>query len=242
MQKLSAGKFHFEPPSRFTSLDHLVGAAEQWQRDCYAKRLGSLEVQEHPDLRGLLNRQLARLFAFENAGGVDASQTVSVGKATAIAHQAAGSDELAVFEDRWHRVSERQFGELLASAIEEGIVADHERAGPELGQVRKDRIEIALNAGMYDTELQPKRVCRRLQIPKLRLGRVAIGRVDERGNDGGGGHQLVCQLQSLRCQLNSQCGRTRDIATWSIHARNEANVHWIGGGSEHDGGRRDRRL
>jgi hypothetical protein len=26
MQKISAGKFHFEPPSRFTSLDHLVGA------------------------------------------------------------------------------------------------------------------------------------------------------------------------------------------------------------------------
>jgi hypothetical protein len=27
MQKLSAGKFHLEPP--FTSLDHLVGAGEQ---------------------------------------------------------------------------------------------------------------------------------------------------------------------------------------------------------------------
>src|SRR5262249_24005210 len=186
-----------------------------------------LEVQEHLDLRGLLNRQFARLFPFENTGGVDASQTVSIGKATAIAHQAAGGDELAVFEDRWHRVSERQFGELLASAIEEGIVADHERGGPELGQVRKDRIEIALNAGMYDTELQPKRVCRRLQVPQLRLGRVTIGRVDERGNYGGGGHQLVCQLQSLRCQLNSQCGRTPGIATWPIHDRNDGNVPWI---------------
>src|SRR5262245_29764830 len=91
---------------RLHSFDHLVGAAEQWQRDCYAKRLGSLEVQEHLDLRGLLNRQLARLFAFENPGGVNASQTVSVGKATAIAHQAAGGDELAVFEDRRHRVAD----------------------------------------------------------------------------------------------------------------------------------------
>src|SRR5215468_11006104 len=115
------------------SLDHLVGAAKQWQRHWYAKRLGSLEVQEHLDLRGLLNRQFARFFPFENTGGVDASQTVSVGKATAIAHQPAGGDELAVFENRRYRVSERQFGELLASAIEQGIVADHERAGPELG-------------------------------------------------------------------------------------------------------------
>src|SRR5262245_62392158 len=29
MQEFAAGKFHFEPPSRFTSLDRLVGAAEQ---------------------------------------------------------------------------------------------------------------------------------------------------------------------------------------------------------------------
>jgi hypothetical protein len=29
MEKISAGKFHSEPPSRFTSFDHLVGAGEQ---------------------------------------------------------------------------------------------------------------------------------------------------------------------------------------------------------------------
>jgi hypothetical protein len=31
MEKISAGKFHFEPP--FTSFDHLVGAGEQRGRD-----------------------------------------------------------------------------------------------------------------------------------------------------------------------------------------------------------------
>jgi hypothetical protein len=29
MQKISAGKFHFEPPSRFTAFNHLVGDREQ---------------------------------------------------------------------------------------------------------------------------------------------------------------------------------------------------------------------
>src|SRR5262245_41345219 len=38
--KLSVGKFHFEPPSRFTSLDHLVGAGEQSWWDFEAKGLG----------------------------------------------------------------------------------------------------------------------------------------------------------------------------------------------------------
>src|SRR5262249_498332 len=39
MQKLSAGKFHFEPPSRLTSLDHLVGAHDERRRQLEAERL-----------------------------------------------------------------------------------------------------------------------------------------------------------------------------------------------------------
>src|SRR5262245_20873985 len=71
------------------SFDHLVGADEQSGRHGKAETPCGLEVEEQLNPRGLLYRQLARLFAFENAGGVDASQTVSVGNAAAIARQTA---------------------------------------------------------------------------------------------------------------------------------------------------------
>src|SRR5215813_11480903 len=66
MQKISAGKFHFEPPSRLMSLDHLVGNGEQlvWHRE--AERLGGLEIDHQLEFGGLHHRQVGGLLAFEN--------------------------------------------------------------------------------------------------------------------------------------------------------------------------------
>jgi hypothetical protein len=46
--------------------DHPVGTAEQREPEGDAERLGSLEVDDELDPGGLLDRQIARLFAFEN--------------------------------------------------------------------------------------------------------------------------------------------------------------------------------
>ena len=44
MENISAGKFHSEPPSRFTSLDHLVGTGGQHGRNVQVQRLGGFQV------------------------------------------------------------------------------------------------------------------------------------------------------------------------------------------------------
>src|SRR5262249_2042986 len=58
------------------SLDHLVGWPQQRNWKSEAKRLGSLEIDDQLDFRGLLHGQVGRLLALENAAGVDAGQTV----------------------------------------------------------------------------------------------------------------------------------------------------------------------
>ena len=47
--------------------DHLVGAAEQRERDGKAKGFGCLEIDDQLDVGGLLDRNIGRLFAPQTA-------------------------------------------------------------------------------------------------------------------------------------------------------------------------------
>ena len=57
-------------------------------------------------------------------------------------------------------MAQRQRAELFAPAIEKWIIADHEPAGLQLGQVFEDRIDVAFGARVQDMEFQPLRAGR----------------------------------------------------------------------------------
>src|SRR5262249_13670919 len=147
-----------------SSFDNLVGTGEQRRRHVEAECLGGLKIDEQLDFCGLLDRQVGRLLALENASGVDADLTVHVRIATSVAHQAASRRELAILVDRWHSVADSQCGELFALTIEEWIAADHEPACPHFGQAREDGSEVAYSVRIQYMDLQPERARRRLQL------------------------------------------------------------------------------
>src|SRR5215831_1894768 len=98
------------------SLDHLVGAGEQRRGHIKAECLRGLEIDHQLDLGGLLHRQVRRLLALENAARIDTGLAVCIRETAPIAYQTAASDKLTKLEDRGNCVTNRQFGQLLASA------------------------------------------------------------------------------------------------------------------------------
>src|SRR5215831_73813 len=75
--------------------DHLVGAAEQAQRERNTQRLRSLEIDDQLDFCDLLHRQVGRPFALENPAGIDTGLPPSIKIVRSVAHKPASRDVFA---------------------------------------------------------------------------------------------------------------------------------------------------
>jgi hypothetical protein len=77
-----------------TSLDYLVGDAEQRRRDREAKQSGTLDVDDKLELGRLLDWQVSRPRAFEDAIHIGAHLPIRIPNIGPVAHQSAGFGNL----------------------------------------------------------------------------------------------------------------------------------------------------
>ena len=94
---------------------------------------------------------------------------------------------------RGHRQTHHHGYDLLATARKVWIGADDQRIGLFLGERREGGIDFAFAGGFQHTELQGKRLRRRLRRLQFDLSRRSA-RIHEKGNRCGLGHHLVQQL------------------------------------------------
>src|SRR5260370_39538171 len=90
-------------------------------------------------------------------------------------------------------------------------------------------------------ELQPEGTGRRLQVSRLSLG-SRIGRVEEQGDVGSRGYDLVQQLQPLRQQLRIQVGCAREVAAGPGETGDKSELDRVAADREDDRDRRGRGL
>src|SRR5262249_61937299 len=90
MQKLpQVGKFHFDPPPCYTSLDHLVGKADQGIEKVQSQRLGGPEIDDKFELGGLLHRNVGRLGALKDLPDVESGPPEQVMEVWSVRHERA---------------------------------------------------------------------------------------------------------------------------------------------------------
>jgi hypothetical protein len=135
---------------RYSLFEHPVGEREQLRWDFEAQRLRGREVEDQLVSGRQLDRQVAGLRPFENAADIEAAEATGVRGASAVAHQAAGLDELALKVARRQRMAARQRDYLPTPAVVERTSADEERASARLDDRREGGIDFAFGSGFHE--------------------------------------------------------------------------------------------
>src|SRR5262245_49548572 len=136
-------------------------------RHGHAERLGGLESDGQLEFHRLLNRQLSRLFSFENSSGIDAGKAQHIVEIGSVTHQPTSRDEFTKSVTCGNCVARCQLDQLVAAGREECIRADHDGIDALSDEARERCIDIPLGAHVYDRKVKPECARRSLHVSSL---------------------------------------------------------------------------
>src|SRR5262249_23291766 len=101
---------------------------------------------DQPNLCGLYDRQVAGLFALENATGVESDLSVLFYQARSVTDEPARHHELTERVHGRNRMACRKCNNLLDPTVKEKITTDDQRPGSCLNQAHEGGVDFAVGA------------------------------------------------------------------------------------------------
>src|SRR5262245_13468510 len=126
-----------------------------------------------------------------------------------------------------------QRDELFAPPVEVWVGGDHQRTGPLLGERGEGWLQVTVDAGVLNYNLQPKRLPRDCRGRQLRLG-VHTCRVHQQTHYCHPRQHFAQQLKLFSNQFARKVGNAGGVAARPIEAGNQPKLDWVDGDAEDD--------
>ena len=123
-----------------------------------------LRIDDKLELGRLLDRQVRRLGALEDAADIDAHLPIRVHDVGSVAHQSADLADVARAGCHGERMARRPIGQLQPPAIEKCVLADEQGVGSLASKSREGGVDLADRAGVEDLDLQSHGAARRFHL------------------------------------------------------------------------------